>query len=288
LAYSHPSLDHDLNQGMIDAHQHFWRYARGDYHWMSEAVSPLMRDFMPEDLLPLMKRGGITQTILVQAAETEAETQFLLDIATKTPSVAGVVGWLDMTAEDFPQRLSHYQTQEKWLGLRPMLESHDENFILQPQVMKNMELVARMNIPFDILVLPQHLPNLIIALKNFPKLRGVIDHCAKPRIKDKKFQPWQDHLAEIAALPNIYCKISGLVTEAQTDWALDDFRLPIRHIATHFGAKRLIFGSDWPVCTLAASYAEVIAIARIILSELYDAQEIQHIFYQNARDFYRI
>jgi len=278
----------DIPLHRIDAHQHFWAFERGDYHWMTPDLASLCRDFLPQDLAPLLKRSGISQTIVIQAAETLAETDFLLDLAKKTPFIAGVVGWLDITSKNFAAQLEHYQQQKKWLGLRPMLQDHDESFILQPQVLKNLELVAKNQVPFDILVYPRHLPNLVHALKQVPDLHGVINHIAKPPIATGEFEPWLGSMAEIAAFKGIHCKISGMATEAKPDWELNDFRPYLRPIAELFGSSRLIFGSDWPVCTLAASYAEVVALTHILLGEIYSPSEIGQIFSHNARHFYRL
>jgi len=273
---------------MIDAHQHFWQPQRGDYHWMVPELGSLRQDFLPPNIAPLLKRSGIAQTVVIQAAETLAETDFLLELAQQTDFIAGVVGWLDMTSADFATKLEFYRGQKKWLGLRPMLQDHVEDFILQPQVIKNLQLVADRQIPFDILVYPQHLPAFITVLHQVPHLHGVINHIAKPPIAAGQISPWREHMAEIASFKGISCKISGMVTEAKADWALRDFRPYVQFVAQAFGASRLMFGSDWPVCTLSASYAEVVALAHILLGEIFDQKEMGMIFSQNARRFYHI
>jgi L-fuconolactonase len=271
---------------MLDAHQHFWKVDRGDYGWMSPSVGPLLRDFGPDDLSPLMRRAGVTRTVVVQAAETEAETDYMLSIAATTDAVAGVVGWLDMTRRDFTDRLAVYRAKPKWVGIRPMLQEHDPARILDPVFLDNLAHVAREQVPFDILTFPRHLPNMIEALRRAPGLHGVVDHLSKPAIATGTLEPWASHMAEIARIPTIYCKISGMVTEAAADWSLDDFRPFVRHVATCFGPDRLIFGSDWPVCTLAGGYADVVAIARTLLSEIYGPNELARIFEVNGVRFY--
>jgi L-fuconolactonase len=273
---------------MLDAHQHFWSVARGDYHWMSPEVGPLYRDFGPDDLAPLLQRAGVTRTIIVQAAETEAETEYMLGIAARTPFVAGVVGWLDMYRTDFPERLAAFRDRPKWVGLRPMLQDHEPELILDPVFLDNLAHVAREKVAFDILTHPRHLPATIEALRRAPGLHGVVDHLSKPAIADRAFEPWAGHMAEIALHPTIHCKISGMITEASRNWSLDDFRPYVAHVADCFGPQRLIFGSDWPVATLAGSYADVVALARTLLSERFGPDDLRGIFETNGAAFYRV
>jgi L-fuconolactonase len=273
---------------MFDSHHHFWSVSRGDYGWMGEHVAPLLRDFLPADLAPLLRRTGITRTILVQAAETEAETDFLLDLAGKTDFVAGVVGWLDMERDDFPARLDHYRRQPKWVGLRPMLQEHaDDAFILRPRVLDNLARVAEAGIPFDILTFTRHLPHVREALARTPGLRAVVDHVSKPAIAAGHLDPWRERIAAVAAFPAVSCKLSGLVTEAGPGtWTLDDLRPYVDHVVACFGPDRLMFGSDWPVCTLNASYAEVANAMRALLMPHFGPEEMEKVFSTNAARFY--
>lgn len=271
---------------MLDAHQHFWTVARGDYGWMTPDLTPLLRDFGPEDLAPLMARAGITRTILVQAAETEAETDFLLGIAERTDFVAGVVGWLDMTSADFPARLAACRARPKWVGLRPMLQEHEPELLLDPTLRANLRHVEAAGVPFDILTHPRHLPAVTRALSEVPRLRAVLDHLSKPRIALGEMDPWRAHIDALAAMPNISCKVSGMVTEAGPGWTPADIRPFVAHVARAFGPDRLIFGTDWPVCTLAASHAEVALLARTLLSEIFGPEELGRIFETNGAAFY--
>jgi L-fuconolactonase len=273
---------------ILDAHQHFWRLDRGDYHWMSPALGPIYRDFGPEDLAPLMAKAGISQTIVVQAAESEAETDWLLDLAARCDFVAGVVGWLDMTAPDFAARLDHYAAEPLWLGLRPMLQDHDPALIASPGFRAALAEVARRRVPFDILTLPRHLPGFLDALQAAPDLHGVIDHISKPEMTEPGLGQWGADITRLAAHPGLMCKISGLVTEAGADWSAARIRPFVQHAARAFGPERLIFGSDWPVCTLAASHAAVVDLARSLLGALYGPEEMAAIFAGNARRFYRL
>ena len=273
---------------MLDAHQHFWTTARDDYGWLTPDLTKLYRDFGPEDLRPLIEACGIRQTIIVQAAETEAETDFLLTIAQSTNFVAGVVGWLDMLADDFSVRLRHYAAQPQWLGLRPMLQDHPPGLIMDPRFLRALAEVAQKDIPFDILTFPRHLPNILDALSTAPDLRGIVDHISKPDMTVPALGEWGAHITALAKHPRLMCKMSGMVTEAGADWTAERIRPFLHHAAQAFGPDRLVFGSDWPVCTLAADYDAVFDLARTLLAELFSADELLRIFDTNARTFYKV
>ncbi|MDQ0455778.1 amidohydrolase family protein [Rhizobium paknamense] len=274
---------------MLDSHQHFWKVERGDYGWLTPDLGTIYRDFMPEDLTREMRRAGITRTILVQAAATQAETDFLLEIAARTDFVAGVVGWIDMEAEDFAARLSRYRQNPRFLGIRPMLQGLDDDaYILRPSVIDSLKAVADSGLAFDILTFTRHLPHVIAALKQVPNLRAVVDHISKPEIAKGVLDPWRAHIEEIAGFNSVSCKVSGMVTEAGADWALEDIRPYVDHVARCFGPDRLMFGSDWPVCTLAASYGEVANLTRTLLSSHFGPEELHRIFETNAARFYGV
>jgi len=273
---------------MIDSHQHFWTIARGDYGWMGPHVAPLLRDFTPDDLAPLMVRTGITRTIAVQAADSEAETEFLLQLAERTEFIAGVVGWLDMDSDVFPERLDHLGRSPRFVGLRPMLQDlPDDRYILRPRVLRHLGLVADRGLALDVLIFPRHLPHVREALALTPGLRAVIDHMAKPEIAAGTLDPWREGIAAVAALPDVSCKLSGLVTEAPAgSWTPDHLRPYVDHVVDCFGPDRLMFGSDWPVCTLAASYAEVNNAARLLTARHFGPAEMDKLFFTNAARFY--
>lgn len=273
---------------MLDAHQHFWKIARGDYGWMSPDLGPLYRDFGPEDLWPLMQAAGITRTILVQAAETEAETDFLLEIAARTGFVAGVVGWIDMLAPDFAARLDHYAAQPKWLGLRPMLQEHDPALIADRRFRLALAEVARRGTPFDILTHPRHLAPMVQAVQATPGLHAILDHISKPVMTGPVDGDWAAGIRALATVPGLHCKVSGLVTEAGADWTADRIRPFVDLVAEAFGPDRLVFGSDWPVCTLAASHAQVVDLARDLLGRRFGPEQMQAIMETNAARFYRL
>ncbi|BDA86996.1 hydrolase [Aureimonas sp. SA4125] len=271
----------------VDSHQHFWKIDRGDYGWMGPHVAPLLRDFLPDELRPLMARAGIDRTVVVQAAETEAETEFLLALAAETDFIAGVVGWLDMDDAAFPERLGHFRQNPWFVGLRPMLQDLDDDaWILRPRVLQSLAAVAEAGLAFDILTFPRHLPHVVEALEATPGLRAVVDHISKPAIAAGTLDPWREHIAAVAAFPNVSCKVSGMVTEARADWALADLEPFVDHVAAVFGADRLMFGSDWPVSTLAATYGDVSNAARALLGRHFGPDGMAAIFGANAVRFY--
>ncbi len=273
---------------MLDAHQHFWEVARGDHEWVSPDYPALYGDFGPVELAPLMKAAGVARTVLVQAAETEDETDYLLEIANRTDFILGVVGWLDMLADDFEDRLDHYRENPKWVGLRPMLQSHDPSLIADPRFRSALKLVARRRVPFDILTFPRHLPAMIDALRAAPGVHGIIDHISKPDMTGPLDAEWCAAIEALAAMPNIHCKVSGLPTEAGEGWTADRIRPFFEFVANAVGTTRRVFGSDWPVCRLAASYAQVVELAQGILGSIYGAEDMQAIMETNGRAFYRL
>jgi L-fuconolactonase len=272
----------------IDAHQHFWRVARGDYPWMAPALTPLYRDFGPGDLAPLLRATNIEATVLVQAAPTAAETRFLLDIADQTECVVGVVGWADFESPSAPDDIAALAAHPRIVGIRPMIQDiPDDGWILRADLDPAFAAVQEYGLVFDALVHPRHLRNLLKRLARHPELRIVVDHCAKPAIRDGAFEPWATDMAALAAETGAFCKISGLVTEAASDWGIDDLKPYFDHVLRYFGPDRLIWGSDWPVCTLAASYEDWHAAAQNLASEL-EPSEREAFFGANAAALYRL
>jgi len=238
----------------IDAHHHVWRVARGDYAWMSPDL-PIARDYGLDDLRPLL--GPITATILVQAAATEAETDFMLAVARASNGlVRGVVGWIDLAASDAPARIAARASDPLLRGLRPMLQDIDDTtWILRPEVQPALTAMAAHGVRFDALIKPRHLPITGKLAEQHPTLSVVIDHAAKPDIAHHGFQPWAAGIARLARDTQWCCKLSGLVTEAAAGWQPDDLRRYTDHLLAEFGPARLMWGSDWPVLNLAGGYA---------------------------------
>lgn len=239
----------------IDSHQHFWSIARGDYGWLTPDLAPIHRDFGPDDLAPILSRHGIGRTILVQAAPTVAETEFLLAIAAATPFVAGVVGWVDFTAEDAPEVIDRLAADRKLVGLRPMVHDiADVNWLRRIELAPAIEAMIGHGLVFDALVRPPHLPALKAFIERYPRLQVVVDHGAKPEIAKGRQHPWLEQLKAIASHERVACKVSGLITEASPDWRPDDVLPYIARLIEIFGPDRLLWGSDWPVVNLAGSY----------------------------------
>lgn len=274
----------------IDAHQHYWRLDRGDYGWLTPSSGPLYRDYMPGDLTPHLKRAGIDRTVVVQAAATVAETEFLLELAAAHDEIAGVVGWLDMEAEDFPQQLERLSAQPKFCGIRPMVQGlPDEAWMLRPAVQRSFAVIQERGVTFDFLTFPRHLPHVAAVVQRFPRLRCVIDHISKPLIKDGVLEPWRSDLARVAESPNVWCKLSGMVTEADhSRWQVQDLQPYTLHAVAVFGWDRVMFGSDWPVCLLAAEYGEVVDALRSALGSSLNPEREALLFGENAARFYRI
>lgn len=284
------SSPHDAGRGWrVDSHQHFWQLARGDYGWLTPAAGPLYRDYGPADLEPSLRSCGITHTVLVQAAESEAETRFLLDLADRHGFVAGVVGWLDFESEDFAERLAALR-HPKLVGLRPMLQGLDDDaYVLRPRVVENLRHLAASGLALDVLTHPRHLPFVVEALERVPTLRAVLDHLSKPGVARGERQPWRAHIEDIARNPRVMVKVSGLVTEADhVSWTAAQLAPYVDHVAEAFGVERLMWGSDWPVCLSAAGYGRVFDTSVALLARHFDAHEIDVILGANPVRFYRL
>jgi L-fuconolactonase len=272
----------------IDAHQHFWRLARGDYDWLTPMLAPLYRDFSLDDLRPLARAAGISRSIVVQAAPTLAETRYLLDLARDEPAIAGVVGWVPLDAPDAPALIAELAREPKFKGVRPMLQDWpDDGWIAKPELDPAVAALIQHGLVFDALVLSRHLPYLTPFALRHRRLRIVVDHGAKPPIADGAagWQPWAERMAELAALPNVFCKMSGLVTEAATpctDAMLEPY---LAYLVEHFGAARIMWGSDWPVVDMNGGYLAWHACA-MRFAERLKAHERAALFGGTARDCY--
>lgn len=271
----------------IDSHQHFWQLQRGDYDWLTPELDALYRDFLPPDLEPMLQAAGVAQTVLVQAATTVAETEYLLGLAEQHAFIAGVVGWVDMddpaTALADLDRLQHNPCL---LGVRPMIQDiADPDWVLRDTLTPVFEKLIALNLRFDALVLPAHLANLRTLLGRHPQLQCVIDHGAKPVIADAGWQPWADAMAALAQETGCYCKFSGLLTEAGERTGDDALQPYTEHLLACFGAQRLMWGSDWPVLTMAGDYSGWLQQAERLLQHL-PAAEQEAIFGANAIKFY--
>jgi len=240
----------------VDAHVHFWRIGRNDCTWPPPELAAIHRDFLPEDWRCEANAAGIDAAIAVQSQPSERDTAWLLELAHDDARVAGVVGWTDLSAHDAPERIAASASHPKLRGLRPMLQDlPNDDWILQPALTPAIEAMIAHRLCFDALVKPRHLPHLLRFAKRHPALRIVIDHAAKPDITRGELDPWRTRIAALAELPNVSCKLSGLVTEVGARWHPDDLRPYVEHLLATFGPQRLLWGSDWPVVELAADYS---------------------------------
>lgn len=267
----------------VDAHHHVWRVARGDYGWL-RPDSPICRDYGLADLRPLL--GDIEATMLVQAAPTEAETRFMLDVARDSAGlVRGVVGWVPL---DRPERVVALAAEPLLRGLRPMLHDLPEpDWILRPELGPALEEMARLGLVFDALVRPPHLPSLRVLARRHPRLSIVLDHGGKPEIAARRMEPWAEEIAALARCPNVTCKLSGLVTEAAPGWRAEDLRPYAAHLLRAFGAERIMWGSDWPVVELAGGHASWRRTSLALLEDLPQAGRAR-ILGGTAAEVYRL
>jgi L-fuconolactonase len=273
---------------MIDAHQHFWQLGRFDYPWMSEDLGVLYRDYLPADLAPILHRHHITKTVLVQASNSVAESRWLLDLADTNNFIAGVVGWVDLTSADVDAQLDEL-SHPKFKGVRHLVESEpNDDWLIQPSVLAGLRKLSARGLSYDLLVHTRHLKHMPLIAETCPDLALVIDHLAKPPIARNEIKAWSTALAPLARYSNIHCKLSGLVTEANWDsWHVDDLRPFIDCALDLFGTDRMMFGSDYPVCLLAATYNRVLNAFQQILNTLSDTDR-EKIFAGNAAKFYRL
>ncbi|MDF1606852.1 amidohydrolase family protein [Hoeflea sp. YIM 152468] len=275
----------------IDAHQHFWNPLRGDYDWMPMDNATLARHYAPADLAPHLDTHGIDATVLVQAAASVNETEYMLGLADATSFVAGVVGWIDFEKPSDLATLKRLSQHPKFKGVRPMIQDiADDDWMLRDDVQWGFRAVADLDLTFDALGFPRHLANFLTILKRYPDMRVVIDHCMKPQIRDHSddnFRFWADGMTRIAQQTGACCKFSALVTEAKPGWTIEDLRPYVDHVLDTFGPARVMWGSDWPVCRLAASYQDWRAAAEALTDDL-DAQAKADIYGGTAARFYRI
>jgi L-fuconolactonase len=273
----------------IDAHQHFWNYQPVRDSWITDEMSVLKRDFLPQHLLPELRSAGIHGTIAVQADQSEQETRFLLGLAEKHPAILGVVGWVDLCAPGIANRLAHFRQSKELSGFRHLVQAEpDDRFMLRADFRRGISCLAELDFTYDILVYPKHLPAAVELVVAYPRQRFVVDHLAKPDVGGGKLQPWARLIRELASAPNVFCKLSGLVTEADwSHWQPGDFNPYLDVVFESFGPDRLMFGSDWPVCLLAGTYAQVVNLISSYLRGR-PSEEQAAIFGGNAARFYKL
>ncbi|GAB2979430.1 amidohydrolase family protein [Mucilaginibacter puniceus] len=273
----------------IDSHQHFWKFDPIRDSWIDESMSVIQRDFFPEDLEPILKANGIDGCVIVQSDQSEDENHFQIANADKHDFIKGVVGWVDLSASDIEERLNYFSQFKKLKGFRHVLQGEPQrDFMLRPEFLNGISLLDQYNFTYDILVFPDQLKFVKQFVAKFPNHRFVIDHIAKPYIKDNIIEGWREDMEAIAQHKNVFCKISGMVTEAQwNSWKKADFDPYMDVVVNTFGADRVMFGSDWPVCLVAAKYNEVLDIVKDYFSGYSDVEQ-DKVFGGNAIEFYNL
>jgi len=281
----------------IDAHQHFWHYTPEEYGWIGPGMEVLQKDHLPANLAPLLESARIDGTVAVQARQTLAETEWLLALAEQHPFIKGVVGWVDLRSRDLRAQLERFCAHPKFRGVRHVVQDEpDGQFMLRPDFLRGLAALAEFGLTYDILIFPRHLPAACQVVERFPDQPFVLDHIAKPFIKDRIVEPWATDIRRLAALPNVCCKVSGMATEADWQrWQAPDFRPYLDVVLNAFGPGRIMFGSDWPVCTLAGSpvpghgtgYLEVGGIICNYVQDL-SAEEQADVWSRTAVRFYKL
>jgi len=274
---------------VVDSHQHFWQTGQFDYPWMTPQVELLCRDYLPPMLAPILSRNGVDKTVLVQASNSVAETRWLLSLADQNSFIAGVVGWVDLQSEKVGAQLDEFVGHPKFKGVRHLVESEAaDDWLTQANVIRGLRELGSRGLTYDLLLHTRHLKHAERAVARCPDLRFVIDHMAKPPIAGGEIDEWAHGVKQLATHPKVSCKLSGLVTEANwTNWRVEDLKPYVETALEYFGAGRMMFGSDWPVCLLAGSYDRVLGAAQSLLAELSE-EDRRKIFAGNAIGFYRI
>lgn len=273
----------------IDSHQHFWKYDPVKYDWIDDSMAVIRKDFLPDDLEPVLKDNSFDGCITVQSHQSEQENDFQLANAEKHSFIKGVVGWVDLQSANIEKRLAHYKQFEKMKGFRHVLQGEPQrDLMLQPAFLKGISLLSKYEYTYDVLIFPDQLKYTAKFVAHFPDQPFVIDHIAKPNIKKAEITDWEKDIKELAKFKNVCCKVSGMVTEADwQNWKPADFNPYLDVIVDTFGADRIMFGSDWPVCKVAADYGQVLGIAETYFSA-FSKTEQANIFGGNAARFYKI
>ena len=271
---------------IIDTHQHFWRYHAGEYEWIDDSMAALQRDFLPSDVEREMDAAGISRCVAVQTRQTLEETEWLLDLADRYPFIAGVVGWVDLQSESVETDLERLAGRPRLAGVRHIVQGEPDGFLDRPAFLAGIERLERFDLAYDILVYARQLPAAVTLARAFPRQRFALDHLGKPDVRGGNYRQWRRSFDMLAELPNVCCKLSGLVTEADwQSWTPDQLRPYLDAALEAFGPSRLMIGSDWPVCTVAATYKEVLGLVREAASGC-SASERQQILSGTAQRFY--
>ena len=273
----------------IDAHQHFWIYHPSEYDWIDDSMSALRLDFLPEHLRPELESAGFHGSVAVQARQTLEETHWLLALAERSPWILGVVGWADLQSPDIHSQLKSLAQNPKLVGIRHVVQSEpDDRFLLRPEFLRGISALEGFDLAYDILIYTKHLPVAAEFVERFPRQRFVLDHLAKPPIKSGNIDSWAQGIKRLSEFPNVYCKLSGLVTEADWQHWQPEQIVPYLDVAFEsFGPDRLMIGSDWPVCQVAASYARVLQVVQTYVLEQHSKHQ-DAVLGGNAQQFWRL
>jgi L-fuconolactonase len=283
------NAQHKIMTKIIDSHHHLWQFNEADYGWMDESMAILRRDYLPGDLQSQLSAAGVDGTVVVQARQKLEETAWLLKQSEENEFIKGVVGWVDLRSEDLASQLKQFASHPKLLGVRHVIHDEaDDDFMLGSDFIRGIDQLAAYDLSYDLLLFPKHLKNACKLVSRFPGQRFVLDHISKPQIKAGIVDPWKDDIAELASYPNVWCKISGMVTEADlTEWKYDDFVKYLDVIVKTFGTDRIMLGSDWPVCRLAGEYADIMSIPNKYFDSFEEGFK-ERIFSQNCVEFYKL
>lgn len=273
----------------IDSHQHFWVYNPEEYPWMTDELATIRRDHLPPDLQKELELGGLDGSVAVQARQSVRETEWLLELADRHPLIKGVVGWVDLQSGDAASQLARFADYPLFAGVRHVVQDEpDDEFMLRPGFLRGIEALKSFGLTYDILVFPRQLPAAIGLVQRFPEQPFVLDHIGKPPVREGVLSPWREQIEELARFPNLMCKVSGMVTEADwRGWKPGDFRPYLDVVFGAFGEDRVMFGSDWPVCRLAAEYQQIYQLAADYCAQ-FSLQAKEKFFGANAVRFYQI
>nr|WP_315155463.1 amidohydrolase family protein [uncultured Flavobacterium sp.] len=272
----------------IDSHQHFWKFDPVRDSWIDDSMQKIQRDFLPDDLLPLLTENKFQGCVAVEAHQSEAQTIFLADLASKNDFIKGVVGWVDLRNKNISERLNHFSNDKIIKGIRHVVQAEADDFMLRNDFRNGIAALKQFDFTYDILIFHRQLPAAIDLVNRFPEQKFIIDHIAKPNIKSGEIESWKNNIQEIAKFDNVSCKVSGMVTEADwNNWKFQDLRPYLDVIFENFSTDKLMFGSDWPVCNVAAEYSKVVDTLENYIAQ-FSIQDQNKIWYENAKAFYKL
>jgi L-fuconolactonase len=272
----------------IDSHQHFWKFDPIRDNWIDDAMQKIQRDFLPEDLLPLLTENKFQGCVAVEAHQSEAQTNFLVDLASKNDFIKGVVGWVDFRNSSISERLHHFSANKIIKGFRHVVQAEADDFMFRNDFRNGISALKEFEFTYDILVFHRQLPAAIDLVNRFPEQKFVIDHIAKPSIKSGEMESWKKNIQEIAKAENVVCKVSGMVTEADwNSWKPQDLKPYLDVVFDNFSTNKILFGSDWPVCNVASNYATVVKTIEDYVLQ-FSEEEQNKVWFENANSFYNL